>query len=100
VNAQTERGSGWTDEQHDAYDLGAQTEREHQEALARLVIRKHQEQIDDLTQRLAAVSAERDELRQELAECAEVAGALAQERDHWRRQHASGGEGGGDGASK
>lgn len=43
----------WTDEQHDAYALGMQTEREHQEALAKLAARKHEEQLAAAQARIA-----------------------------------------------
>jgi hypothetical protein len=35
----------WTDERYAAYELGMQTEREHQNALSRLVMEKHREEL-------------------------------------------------------
>lgn len=48
----------WTDEQHDAYALGMQTEREHQEALAKLAARKHEEQLAAAQARIAELEAQ------------------------------------------
>lgn len=35
----------WTDEQHDAYQLGMLTEREHQNALSRFAMEKHEDEL-------------------------------------------------------
>lgn len=50
----------WTDEQHDAYALGMQTEREHQEALAKLAARKHEEHLAAAQERIAQLEANAD----------------------------------------
>ncbi len=42
----------WTDEQHADYALGMQTEREHQEALARLAMKLNEARIADLEVRV------------------------------------------------
>jgi hypothetical protein len=47
----------WTDEQYAAYELGMQTEREHQNRLSRLVMEKHEAVLAQCRQELAAANA-------------------------------------------
>jgi len=46
------------DEKHEAYQLGMQTEREHQNALSRLAMTKHQEEADSLKKRITELEAQ------------------------------------------
>lgn len=50
----------WNNREMAAYDLGKQTEREHQNALTRLVIEKHQAELDTLRARVAELEAARE----------------------------------------
>lgn len=71
----------WSDEQYEAYNLGAATEREHQNALSRLAIEKHRTEF-------AAVSAERDaalaEVQRLREDAAQLEGAV---RLAYRKHH-------------
>jgi uncharacterized small protein (DUF1192 family) len=48
----------WTEEQHAAYQLGMQTERDHQNALSRLSVRLHQQEVDALQARITYLEAQ------------------------------------------
>lgn len=60
-------GQTWTDEQFAAYELGMQTEREHQNALSRLVMEKHAQALAAKDARIESLEQANRDLRMELS---------------------------------
>lgn len=61
----TEQTAVWTDEQYAAYALGMRTERELQEALARLAMEKHQAEIAAQAARIEELEGTLDQVATE-----------------------------------